>query len=1013
MNRLSHRMGRVTALILAGGALVHAAGDGNLAISVTDSNGKPVAGATVIITSPTQIGGARQQATDASGKSRFVRLSPGRFRVLVTASDSQTATLNNVEVGVDQTASATIRLVPASSATVEVVASAAQVDTTAVTVGTQITQEELEFLPVGRNQADAIALTPGVLSVGGDPSLAAGLNHDNYGQNGSRNNTYLIDGIDVTNPQTGTLRTSVAPELIQVQDVKTGAITAEYSARAGLFSSVTTKAGGNAFSGGLTVSNSPGGLQSSTSPGRFQVGNNKLLDSTFWASGPIIKDKLWYVASYQYLKNTVDVTLNDQAAVTPGEIRTGTNNQGFSFFTKVTYQPTPEDTLDFTYNNNPYFYDNQSNPTLLTRRAERTDQGGKRYLIHYGRELGNLFLDFRLSRHEERNQVYGLYSQDGQQNDLLALASSLSPLQAQIGDSGTLDNRTYRKDLFRVDATYLFDLAGSHTLKSGYQQGQEQLTIGVGVAQGDAYQSYDQGSYQWSSLPPSYIILPRVLTAINNSTTLTNQFLAAGYQRTGSDSVTHNPVFQQTDLNAYTFSEANPLGGYYAYRLHQDSYAESTPKQKTQGFYLQDQWQIGRLTLSPGFRFDSYQILADDGQQLFKTGYTFAPRVGAIFDPSGDGKSKFYGFFGRYVDPIKLDAVNFTGNLHSSVRTQDVRLFGQWVTFNVRGGTSTVNAVFADSFKLPKTDEYRLGYSFEFGSKYLLDVSVTRRRDYDIVEDWDPVQYTSPSSLENEGRAVFNIGTGAGQISPDDPRAKAIIARYRALALDPSYFAGGGFTGQENIARVKAGQLNYILTNLPGGERNYRSIDLSLTRREADHWGGTTSLTLVEARGNSYSSGNADVQGDLAQYDPRLPYNNGSLDGSADWLLKANGYYHWDSGLLFGATFNARSGFHYSRSEVRYTRTELVAPTLNEAFSEQLGNRTTPAFNQWDLRLQYSHGFKNQIKAELFLDVINALNRQEATNLAEGLNVRSGVLPDQPSAYQAPRRFNLGFRLKY
>ncbi len=229
MRSLTPRLGRAAALIIASGFLAHAAGDGTLAVSVTDASGKAVAGATVTISSPTQIGGARTVTTDATGKARFVRLSPGAFRIQISATGYQAQTINNVEVQVDQTASVNAKMVPVGGATVEVVAAAAQVDTTTVTQGTQISDVELERLPVGRNQLSTLNLAPGVVastSGNGNPALAVGLNRDNLGGNGARNNTYMIDGIDVTSPEAGTLRTAIAPELIQVQDVKTGAITA-------------------------------------------------------------------------------------------------------------------------------------------------------------------------------------------------------------------------------------------------------------------------------------------------------------------------------------------------------------------------------------------------------------------------------------------------------------------------------------------------------------------------------------------------------------------------------------------------------------------------------------------------------------------------------------------------------------------------------------------------------------------------------------------------------------------
>jgi len=214
------------------------------------------------------------------------------------------------------------------------------------------------------------------------------------------------------------------------------------------------------------------------------------------------------------------------------------------------------------------------------------------------------------------------------------------------------------------------------------------------------------------------------------------------------------------------------------------------------------------------------------------------------------------------------------------------------------------------------------------------------------------------------------------------------------------------------VARVAGGQLNFVLANLPGGERLYKTLDVTVTRREADHWGGFMSLSLVNAKGNSQSSGNADFQGDLAQYDPRLPYANGRLEGSVDWLAKAYGYFRWDMGLLAGLTFNANSGYHYTRGTSASTRVLQQFPGANQFFAENLGSLMTPMVYQFDARVQYGRDF-GKVRGEVYLDIINLTNRQEATDLAEGLNIRSGVLPDAPYQYQAPRRYNFGIRIKY
>ena len=100
MFQTSSRIARTTAILAALGATAFAAGDGSLTITVLDAGGAVVTGARVIVTSPTQIGGARAIITDREGRARFIRLSPGEFKVQVSKDGFQTATLAGVEVKV-------------------------------------------------------------------------------------------------------------------------------------------------------------------------------------------------------------------------------------------------------------------------------------------------------------------------------------------------------------------------------------------------------------------------------------------------------------------------------------------------------------------------------------------------------------------------------------------------------------------------------------------------------------------------------------------------------------------------------------------------------------------------------------------------------------------------------------------------------------------------------------------------------------------------------------------------
>lgn len=1038
MQFLPYRLGRTAALIIAAGFVAHAAGDGNLAVTVTSAAGKPLAGATITVSSPTQIGGNKTFTTDSQGKARFLRLAPGSFKVQVSADGYQSQTINNVDVLVDQTAQVNAKMVPVGSATVEVVSSVPLVDTTTVTAGTQVTQDDVQSLPIARNQLATLTLAPGVVSVGGNPSLAAGLNRDNFGGNGARNNTYMVDGVDMTSPETGTYRTTIPQELIANQDIKTGAITAEYSARAGLFSNVTTVAGSNDWHGGVTYQFRNPSMYNAV--GRFKIPQtfSKLQDTTVYFEGPIIKDKLWIVASGQAVKDTANVSVASSATLTPGETRTSTLNDEKRYFVKLTWTPAAGHTLVGSFMRNPSVFDNLGAPTVVTARAIQTERGGSNYNLAYTWQTAKFILDVKLARHEESDTTKALLHNLGAQIDLNVdpAGGAVPVINRTFGNAGAATGRDYRRDIFRVDGTFLFDLLGGHTLKTGIQQGKDQLTqaifidnggsqynnLGALATGGGPTYSYVDGNYG-GSVPGT---ISRMKSAINNQA-------AYAAIKTSLDT-NHDGSVDDAELGAYRFSElfdaSRPSLGYLGYRITLDSKASSTPKMEYQGAYVQDQWQIGRVTFSPGFRIDKYTYKADNGQSLFKTDWAFAPRIGATWDVAGDGRTKAYAYWGRYIDPIKLDMVRFTGSLTSSVRLEQIRINNTWVTENTRGGSKVVDAVFADTFKLPKTDEFRMGLAKDFGNSWSVEGTYTYRRDYDLVEDWDPTLYADAASLEAEARSVFGIPTKKPDGSNYTPTAteQNVINAFRALVINPNYFAGGGFTGQQNIDRVNNGTLNFVLANLPGGFRYFNTFDLTVTRKLKDHWGGFASWTSVRARGNSQSSGNADFQGDLARWDPRLPYVNGALDGSVNWVGKLYGYYKFDGGFLVGIAHNLNSGYHYSNGRVFSTRV-LLDPIqyTNANFSpakvtadpnffnvEQQGRNMTPRIEQTDLHLQYDWTMFTKFKGQVFADVFNLFNRQNGVDLSEGPNIRGAApVANTPYTYQVPRRYSLGLRFNF
>ncbi|HET8714768.1 MAG TPA: carboxypeptidase-like regulatory domain-containing protein, partial [Holophagaceae bacterium] len=443
MSLLTSRLGRTAALLVAMGSMAHAAGDGSMTVTVTTKAGAPLAGAKVVASSPTQIGGAITVTTDAAGRARFPRLTTGIFSVQISADGYQAQTVKGVEILVDQNQAVVAKLVEVGSANVEVVAALPTVDTTTVTSGVQLTQEDIQSLPVARTQLATLALAPGIISTGGpnggNPALTTGLDRDNFGNQGARNNTYMVDGMDMTGPESGLYTTSIPQELVANQDIKTGGITAEYSAKAGLFSNVTTISGSNEWHGGLAGAFQSSSWPANTRPGRVAVPNYDSTDIAFWVDGPIIKDKLWIVASAQSVKLKAPTIVVDPAStLTPGETRSAVGNDEKRYFGKLTYAFLPGHTVTAEFMRNPGEYDSLTDPTVVTARGIKTETGGNNYLLSYSWQTPSFILDVKAGRHEDNFTQSALYSNLGPQVDMNTDPNGgvVPVIQRTFGNSG-------------------------------------------------------------------------------------------------------------------------------------------------------------------------------------------------------------------------------------------------------------------------------------------------------------------------------------------------------------------------------------------------------------------------------------------------------------------------------------------------------------------------------------------------------------------------------------------------
>ncbi len=197
-------MTRTTLLVLLAAALllgpppVHAqiGQTATLTGTVSDASGAVLPGVTITVKGESVIGGSRTTVTDENGTYRFPALPPGDYEVTAELSGFKT-TSQQARLQLGQIITLDARLeVGGLTDRVTVLGAAPVVDVKSSSSQKNLDTEILENVPFGsRFGPDAIALSPGV-----NPNTLS-----SYGSGGSSGNSYMIDGVDVGDPESGTV----------------------------------------------------------------------------------------------------------------------------------------------------------------------------------------------------------------------------------------------------------------------------------------------------------------------------------------------------------------------------------------------------------------------------------------------------------------------------------------------------------------------------------------------------------------------------------------------------------------------------------------------------------------------------------------------------------------------------------------------------------------------------------------------------------------------------------------
>jgi outer membrane receptor protein involved in Fe transport len=235
---------------------------GSVLGTVSDPSGATVAGATVKLTN-SGTDETRSLQTGSGGTFAFPNLSAGQYQVEIEATGFKRFTEDGVQVQVGVATRVDAALQVGSMAqSVVVTTEAPPLQTDNASLGTTISREEVESIPLsGRNVENMLTLVPGVVA-GGDTygnavsNQASGartnsIGFGNYAIGGGFGNQsqFYVDGVSSNGPANNLNTYIPSQDVVQEFRVETNNVPAEYGNYAGGVVNITTKSGTNAFHG--------------------------------------------------------------------------------------------------------------------------------------------------------------------------------------------------------------------------------------------------------------------------------------------------------------------------------------------------------------------------------------------------------------------------------------------------------------------------------------------------------------------------------------------------------------------------------------------------------------------------------------------------------------------------------------------------------------------------------------------------------------------------------------------
>ena len=292
-------------------------GQGRISGTLTDSSGALLPRGTITATDG-KTGAKREVAADDKGYYILANLAPSTYTVTASAPNFAPAEVKDYTLSAGQERTLNMSLQPGTVTTqVNVVAGdLTEVETASASIGANVNSREVATLPLnGRQLSQLYLLTPGAQTAGGG-------SFDNIRFSGRANqeNEIRFDGIEgssivdaspgnLSGEQSTGFRLQSSLETVAEFRVESSNYPAEFGTGTAGQISVVTKSGGNAFHGGLFEYLRNDAMDARNFFDKASKTPLRLNQYGGSVGGPILKDKLFFFAAYEGLRQRAAVNL--------------------------------------------------------------------------------------------------------------------------------------------------------------------------------------------------------------------------------------------------------------------------------------------------------------------------------------------------------------------------------------------------------------------------------------------------------------------------------------------------------------------------------------------------------------------------------------------------------------------------------------------------------------------------------------------------------------------------------